>query len=159
MHVPNGYFAILCREPRSKTIGVHFPDFPGVVTYGSDWTEAEEHAREALSAALESEFERGLKLPLLRKPKGKLGQKVMFIKMDHEIRLAYLLRERRNETGLTQKQMANKLDISYQAYQRMERPGKANLTIMTLEKVAKAMGHELVVELERPRFSMRTRNP
>jgi antitoxin HicB len=154
MRVPEGYFAILFKEAGSKTIGVRFPEHPGIVTYGVDWKEAEKNAAEALSAALESDFERHFKLPPAKKPKARSGQKTVFIKLDQEIRLAYLLREWRTEADLTQAEMAHKLGISYQAYQRMERPGRANLTVVTLEKVARALNRELVLDLRRPRYKL-----
>ncbi|HLG20147.1 MAG TPA: type II toxin-antitoxin system HicB family antitoxin [Bdellovibrionota bacterium] len=150
MSVSDGYYAVLFKEPKSKTVGVRFPDHPSVITYGRDWKEAEEHAREALSAALEAEFERGATLPRLSKPKAKRNEKVVFVPIDPEVRTAYLLRAWRETAGFTQKQIAQQLGVSYQAYQRMERPGRANLTVRTLKKIAKVFQGELVLDL---RFS------
>ena len=47
----------------------------------------------------------------------------------------------------TQKQLAAKLGISYQAYQRMERPGRSNVTVHTLERIAEALGSELILDM------------
>ncbi len=151
MKVCNGYYAVLFREPRSQTVGVRFPDLPSVITYGRTWEEAEEHAREALSAALESDFERGATLPKPSKPKVKRGGRVVFIPVDAEVRTAYLLRSWREDAGLTQKQIAEQLGVSYQAYQRMERPGRANLTVRTLKRIAKIFRRELMLDF---RFSV-----
>lgn len=52
--------------------------------------------------------------------------------------------------GLTQKEMAKRLGVSYQAYQRMERPGRSNLTVETLEKIAASLHGELIIDLRLP---------
>ncbi len=147
MKVPEGYYAILFHEPESDTVGVRFPAHSGIITYGRGWEEATEMAREALSAALEAEFERGASLPPARRPKAKRGERLVFVRLDPEVRTAYLLRSWREEAGLTQKEMARRMDITYQAYQRMERPGRSNLTVATLEKVAEALDRKLVLDL------------
>lgn len=144
--VPGGYFAIL--EEDEDTILVQFPQHSTINTYGYDWEHAEEMAREALSAALESDFERGYKLPPVKKPRAKKGRKVVFIPLEPEVRTAYMLRAWREEAGFTQKQMADRLGISYQAYQRMERPGRSNLTVSTLERVARALNKQLLIEMQ-----------
>ncbi|MBF0104646.1 MAG: type II toxin-antitoxin system HicB family antitoxin [Deltaproteobacteria bacterium] len=145
--IPNGYFCVLCKEKKSKTIAVHFPAHPGIITYGHDWEEAVEMAREALSALLETEFERGQVLPKSTRPKVKNGDRLIFIPIEPEIKMAYLLRTWREDSGLTQKQLAQKLGVSYQAYQRMERPGRSNLTVSTLQKIANSLDKELVLSL------------
>lgn len=148
MDVSKGYYAVLFREPESKTIGVRFPDHPSVITYGQDWEEAEKNAHEALSAALETEFERNMPLPKASKPKAKKEERIVFISIDPEVRTAYLLRAWRKKAGLTQKEISAQLGISFQAYQRMERPGKANLTIKTLKKIANILQGELILDLQ-----------
>jgi DNA-binding XRE family transcriptional regulator len=151
MKVCNGYYAVLFREPRSQTVGVRFPDHPSIITYGRNWEEAEEHSCEALSAALESDFERGSTLQKpTKRPKAKRGERVVFVPIDAEVRAAYLLRSWRENAGLTQKDIAEQLGVSYQAYQRMERPGRANLTIRTLKRIAKIFRRELMLDF---RFS------
>jgi antitoxin HicB len=42
--------------------------------------------------------------------------------------------------GHTRQEIARKLNISFQVYPRLENPRKANPTIKTLEKVARAYG-------------------
>jgi antitoxin HicB len=39
------------------------------------------------------------------------------------------------------------LALSYQAYQRLENPRKANPTVKTLEKIARVYGRELNISL------------
>lgn len=144
--VPNGYYAVM--EKDGDTVLVRFPQHPNVNTYGFDWEHAEEMAQEALSLALEVDFERGYKLPPVKKPRAKKGQKVVFVSLEPDVRTAYMLRAWREEAALSQKQMAKRLGISYQAYQRMERPGRSNLTVSTLERVARALDKQLVIEMQ-----------
>jgi antitoxin HicB len=143
--VPTGYYAVLYKV--DDTIGVRIAEHPGVITYGYDWEHAAEMAKEALNAALEVDFERGDDLPVARKPKVKHDERVVFVPLDPEVRTAYLLRAWRKENSLTQKAIAKKIGISFQAYQRMERPGRANVTVATLDRVAVALGKELVIDL------------
>jgi antitoxin HicB len=126
---------------------VRFPQHPSINTFGRDWDEAIEMAREALNLGLEADFERGFQLPPVRKPRAGKGKKVVFIPLDPEVRTAYLLRQWREEAGLTQRSIAKKMGISYQAYQRMERPGRSNLTISTLDRIARALDRELVIQV------------
>lgn len=146
MLCPEGYYAILFKDTESGTIGVRFPEHPGAITYGRSWVEAEKAAREALSAALEADFERDFKLPPAHRHKARRGERVVFVKLEPEVRTAYLLRALREKEHLTQKDLARRLGISYQAYQRMERPGRSNLTVSTLEKVAEVFGRRLVLD-------------
>lgn len=145
--IPEGYYAVIFFEKESKTYGVRFPDHPGIITYGQNFGEAVEMAQEALSAALESEFDRKQPLPISHKPKTKNSDKTVFISIEPEIRMAYLLRSWREDAGLSQKQLAERLGISFQAYQRMERPGRSNLTVATLQRIAQALNKALILDV------------
>ncbi|MBP9674335.1 MAG: helix-turn-helix transcriptional regulator [Bacteriovoracaceae bacterium] len=50
---------------------------------------------------------------------------------------------------MTQLQLAQKLKISFQVYQRMDRPRKANLTINTLNKIATALDGDFIFDLKK----------
>ncbi len=154
MTTPEGYFAILSKDKRSGSIVVKFPDHPNIVTYGHDWAHAEKMAEEALSSTLEVAFERGFILPPMKEVRARKGQRVIFVRMAPEVYAAYLIRKWRASSGLTQKQLAAKLGIAYQSYQRMERPGRANLTLETLQNIAKALNKELVLDLRESRQKM-----
>jgi antitoxin HicB len=143
----NGYWAVLYRDPEDRTFNVEFPDHPNIVTYGNDREHAAEMAYEALNATIETEFDRNLPLPNPSgKPKAKRGQEVFFVLLSPDIRTAFLLRAWREGAGLSQSQMAKKLGITTQAYQRMERPGRSNLTVATLDRIASAIGKKLVIK-------------
>ena len=49
--------------------------------------------------------------------------------------------------NLPQSEIAKRLGLTYQAYQRLENPIKGNPTIKTLEKVAKVFGKRLVITM------------
>jgi antitoxin HicB len=144
-----GYWAVLIPDKKSGTIGVVFPDHPNVITYGSDREDAIEMAAEALNASLEVEFDRHLPLPKPSgKPKTGRGREAVYVPLDPEVRTAFLVRGWREQTGLSQAQIAQKMGISTQAYQRMERPGRSNLTVATLDRIAHAVGKHLVLRTE-----------
>ena len=145
--MPEGYFAVIFFEKESKTYGVRFPDHPGIVTYGQTFKEAVEMAQEALSAALESDFDRKQALPASHRPRVREGEKAVLIPLEPEVKMAYLLRNWREDAGLSQKQLAARLDISFQAYQRMERPGRSNLTVATLQRIAQALNKQLILDV------------
>ena len=145
--VPSGYYAVL-RADDDGNVLVRFPQHPGVNTFGRDWEEAEDMASEALNVALESDFDRGIKLPALRKPRVGKDERVVLVPLEAEVRMAFVLREWREDAGFTQQEMASRLSVSYQAYQRMERPGRSNLTVSTLDRIARALDRDLVISVQ-----------
>jgi antitoxin HicB len=131
------YFARVHRDKGQFV--VTFPDFPNVNTFGDSLEEALAHAREALNGALESDFERGYALP---DPTDFRGRKSHHpIRVLPHIEIAYELKKIRK--GASQSQIAAKLGISYQAYQKLENPRKCNPTIKTLERIGDVFGREL----------------
>lgn len=143
--IPKGYFAILEKEPESGHITIDFPEHENICSSGLDWKHAEEMAHEALNVTLEEEFKVGFKLPKASKPKAKKGQKVIFVPLRLDLQIAFLLRESREAAGLTQAEMARRLGIKQQSYQRYERPGQSNISLKTLDNIAKALGNSLSV--------------
>jgi len=118
---------------------VDFPDMPNVLTYGFSQEHALAMAKEALEAILEVEISKGLEIPQPSFSKG------FPISVSSHIALSLQLRELRGEQSQTD--IARKLGLSYQAYQRLENPRKANPTVKTLEKIAKVYGRELKIAL------------
>jgi antitoxin HicB len=125
---------------------VSFPDLKGCHTYGDTLTDALEMAREALSGYLASVFERGLKLPAATRPK---GTAVYLVEPDTSVQIPIMLREVRKEEGLSQEEVAARLNISYQAYQKLENPNKCNPTVKTLEKIARVFGKGLFINMDK----------
>ena len=126
-----------------KTYLVEFPDLPGCLTEGATIDEAKHNAKEALTGYLSSVFERTLKIPA---PSALKGKNIYDIEPEPEVTVPILLRKLRETRKLTQGDIAKVLGISYQAYQRLEKPGKSNPTIKTLERLAKVFNKELRLE-------------
>ena len=114
---------------------VRFQDFENVITFGESLNEALSRAEEALNGCLGSDFERNFTVP---KPSICDSPDIYQIPVAPNIAVAIMLRDLR--AGRSQIEIARKLNISYQVYQRLENPRRANPTIKTLEKVAKAFG-------------------
>ncbi len=119
---------------------VSFPDMPNLNTFGENFDDALKNASEALNGCLKSDFERGFSLPEAKSHKGKSYAK---IKVLPHIEIAYSLKKIRN--GKSQVEIARKLGISYQAYQKLENPRKYNPTVKTLEKISRVLGKDLEI--------------
>lgn len=120
---------------------VSFPDLENIITYGSTLEEALLNAEEALNGCLESDFERNLSIP---EPSNLTGDDVHRVPVAPHIAVAIMLRAMRGRRS--QVEVARQLNISYQVYQRLENPRRANPTVKTLEKIARIFGKR--VELE-----------
>lgn len=126
-----------------KAYLVEFPHLPGCLTEGASLDEAKRNAKEALTGYLASIFERNLKIP---EPAGVKGKGVYHIEPEPEVSVPIVLRKLRETRKLTQGDIAKALGISYQAYQRLEKPGKSNPTLKTLERLAKVFDKDLKLE-------------
>lgn len=114
---------------------VTFPDLENVITYGATIEEAIRNAEEALNGCIESDFERNFSIPL---PSNLSGTAQYSIPVAPHITVAIMLRSLRADRP--QAEIARQLNISYQVYQRLENPRKANPTVKTLEKIARVFG-------------------
>lgn len=132
------YMAKLRRE--DGVYLVSFPDFPNINTYGETREEALENASEALNGALLVDFERGYTLP---EPVVARSRNTCPIRVHPNIAIAYQLRRLRQNQS--QADVARRIGISYQAYQKLENPRKCNPTVKTLEKIGAALGKTLDV--------------
>ena len=114
---------------------VTFPDLENVVSYGVTIEEALHNAEEALNGCIESDFERNFAIP---SPSAISGEDKFSIPVAPHIAVAIMLRSLRADRP--QAEVARQLNISYQVYQRLENPRRANPTIKTLEKIARVFG-------------------
>lgn len=126
-----------------KTFFVEFPDLPGCLTEGATLEDAKRNAKEALTGYLASVFDRTLKIP---NPSDIKGKHVYNIEPEPEVAVPILLKKLRETRKLTQGDIAKVLGISYQAYQRLEKPGKSNPTLKTLERLARVFNKDLRLE-------------
>jgi antitoxin HicB len=126
-------------EKEGDMLMVQFPDMPNIQTFGYSQEEALAMAKEALDGVLETDISHGNMIP---QPSYKEGYSVA---VANHIVVALQLRELRGEQSQTD--IAKKLGLSYQAYQRLENPRKSNPTIKTLERIAHVFGRELNVQI------------
>lgn len=138
------YPAVIKYDKRDKAYLVEFPNLPGCVTFGESLSDAKTKAKEALSGYLASIFDRHFKVP---RPSTIKGKNVHLISPESAVSISILLRNIREGLGLSQTQAAKRLGISYQSYQKLENPKRANPTLKTLEKVAKAFAKSLVMTI------------
>jgi antitoxin HicB len=126
-------------EKEGDMLIVHFPDMPNIQTFGYTEDEALAMAKEALEGCLEVDISHGNDIPPPAYKKG------FPVSVASHIALSLKLRELRGSQSQTN--IAQKLGLSYQAYQRLENPRKANPTVKTLEKIARVYGRELSISL------------
>ena len=130
-------------EPDDGKYAVSFPDLPNVLTYGDTKEEALYNAWEALNGVLESELSSGGSLP--EEPKAGPREGLFPVAVEPHVAVAYQLRRLRGSES--QSEVARRLGITYQAYQRLENPVKGNPSVKTLERVARALGKKLEVTI------------
>ncbi|MCL2791450.1 MAG: type II toxin-antitoxin system HicB family antitoxin [Desulfobulbus sp.] len=126
-------------EKEGEEYIAQFPDMPNIVTCGFSHEEALAMAKEALDGILAADISQGLEIP---SPTFNGGYPVA---VANHIAIALQLRALRGDQSQTE--IARKLGLSYQAYQRLENPKRANPTLKTLERIAGAFGKELSVTI------------
>jgi antitoxin HicB len=113
---------------------VQFIDIPSCVTEGDTLEEAKAMAKEALSGVLASMDSRKIKIPVpTEKPED--NSDIYFIEPDLKIAFAITLKQERERQGLTQKEVAGRMNVNWTFYQRIENPRKSNPTLTTIEKL------------------------
>ena len=135
------YPALFKYDEEEKVYNVQFPDFPGCFTYGETIDEAKAMAKEALTGFLQYVDARKIKLP---DPSKLEGDEVVYVEPETPVAFAIWLRKQREALGLSQSDVAKKLGIKYQTYQRIESPSKTNPTLKTIMKVEKVFNQKLV---------------
>ena len=135
------YPALFVYDEEEKVYNVRFPDLPGCFTYGETIDEAKAMAKEALTGFLQSVDARKLRLP---DPSRLKGDEVIYIEPETPVAFAIWLRKQREALGLSQSDVAKKLGIKYQTYQRIENPSKTNPTLKTIMRVEKVFNQKLV---------------
>lgn len=123
---------------------IEFIGLPISGTQGENMEELLEMAEECLSGYLEVLLEEAREIP---DPIPAKGEDIIFIEPAPDVAIPILAKKLRNENGLTQDDMAKKLRVSYQTYQKLERGHRSNFTLRTMEKVAKAFGKKLVIDM------------
>ena len=120
---------------------VEFIDIPSCITEGDTLEEAKAMAKEALSAMLYSLDSRKMKIP---KPSIVKKRGVYYIKPFLKIAFAITLKMERERMGLSQKDIAERLNFDWAYYQRIENPRKTNPTLGTIEKLQNVFKRQFI---------------
>jgi antitoxin HicB len=135
------YPASITWSEEDQVFEVAFPDFSGCITFGATLEKAKAMASEALTGILESMVSRSIALPAPSRVKGK---NIYSIQPSPSVSFALWLREKRKASGMTLTDVADKLGVKYQVYQRLEDPAKTNPTLKTIAKLEKVFGERLI---------------
>lgn len=134
-----GYFARVTKQRGGRYL-VEFPDLPGCLTEGGTLGVALDNAREALSGWLFVAIKHGDDIPTGRAHRGRGYHRVI---PDLDVAVPLVILSARKRRRLTQRQVADALGISQQAYRKLEVPGRSNPTLKTLERLSEVLGLEL----------------
>jgi len=136
---------IPCKIGYSKSDKCWYVESPGFyegyITSGNTLKEAKAMAEEAVSGLLESYLEHGDKFAI---PKGKDSSDWYNVEIESGLAFALWLRNARISHNMTLAEVAEKMGVKYQVYQKLENPRTANPTLKTLKKLESIFGQELV---------------
>ena len=120
---------------------VEFIDIPSCVTEGNTLEEAKAMAKEALSAMLYSLDSRKMTIP---EPSTVSGKEIHCIEPELKIAFAITLKKERERLGLSQKDVAERMNVNWTYYQRIENPRRTNPTLGTIEKLQKVFNRRFI---------------
>lgn len=131
------YFAKI-EQQKDKSYLVEFPELDGCLTEGGTLDEALANAREALNGWLAARCDHELNIP---KPSATKRKGRNFYAIDVDLTIAFVigLRRLRMKRGLSQAQVAKRLEISQQAYAKLETPQKANPSLQTIQRITRVL--------------------
>jgi antitoxin HicB len=115
--------------------------YSGLMTYGDSLEQAKEMASEALTGLLETFIGEGREIEVYPMPDGNDWYP---IEPAPSVSFALWLRAKRKASGMTLTDVADKLGVKYQVYQKLENPETANPTLKTMKRLEKVFGEELV---------------
>lgn len=128
----------------SKYWDADFPDCPGCHTFAGSREELRAAAQEALEGWLEAHLIDGEAPPRPQIQAPVDRHDVMLVHVPPSLASALSIRWARQDQGLSQRELAERMRVTQQAVARLEQPD-ANPELGTVEKAAKALG--LHVEL------------
>ena len=136
------YPAIIEYDKTDNGYNVRFPDLPGCFTCADSLEDAKKMAKEALTGYLTVIDLKKMKIP---EPSEIEGDNIYLIEPEKNVAFAIWLRKHREYLGLSQIDVAKRLGVKYQTYQRFEDPNKANPTLNTIVRLEKVFNEQLVV--------------
>lgn len=119
-----------------KGYQIQFVGLPNVITYCDRKNDVLETARDALIGCIEADLDKFLDIPI---PKLTKTRNAISVSIPLNLTCAILFRRLRKEQDLTTLEVAKKLGISRQAYERLE-SSRANPSTETIEKVLRILG-------------------
>jgi antitoxin HicB len=138
--------AIPCKITYSEADKVWYVESPGFysihLTYGKTLEDAKAMAAEAVSGLLESYLKHGTKFTI---PEKEENGDWYDIEISPSAAFSLWLRNARISHNMTLAEVAEKMGVKYQVYQKLENPRTANPTLKTLNKLEKIFERELVV--------------
>ena len=148
------YPAYVTTEKRRRLIS--FPDCPGCDTFAEPSEPLYTVAHEALEGWLEGVLAARDVPPipgLIEHDPVRAHQQLMMVTVSPLLSARVQIRNRREEFGISQQQLANAVGVSQQAIAKIESPD-ANVRLETLERVAAALGLEVDLNLVPKRADM-----
>ncbi len=127
-----------------KRYSVVFPDLPGCFSDGKTKVDAEKNARQSLSLYLEDARDPSWVVPEAR---SRSGAGYQWISPHEDVAIPLMIRQARMKHGLSQKELASLLSVSFQQVQKLETPGKSNPTVRTLAAISRALNEALEIRL------------
>jgi DNA-binding XRE family transcriptional regulator/predicted RNase H-like HicB family nuclease len=115
------------------------------VTQGATLEELLLNAQDILSLVIEEDIKRNLDIP---GPSNVTGEDVVYVEPYPEVAVSLFLKQLRKDSNLTQKQVAEKIRIPYQSYQKIEKGLRPNITLKTLRKLARAFDKKLEIKFK-----------
>lgn len=115
------------------------PPLDGLFTSGRDLDELRAMAADALNLMLGSMLDNAEPIP---RPALVEAEDLLWVEPDPDVAAPILLKWLREDAGLTQADLASRLNVTRQAVQRLER-SDANPSIKTLKRVMRALGRDL----------------
>ena len=141
------YPAYISREKNRRLIS--FPDCPGCETFAEAGDHVYAVAHEALEAWLEGVLAARDVPPIpgmFEHDPLREHQQLMMVTVSALLSARVQIRNRREEFGISQQQLANTVGVSQQAIAKIESPD-ANVRLETLERVAAALGLDVDLNL------------
>jgi antitoxin HicB len=115
--------------------------YDGIMTDGDTLEEAKEMASEAISGLIGSYIDNNIPFNIPSMPD---LLDYYAIPLEPGLSFALWLRNKRKTHNMSLADVAEKMGVKYQVYQKLENPKTANPTLKTLRKIERIFGDELI---------------
>ncbi len=136
---------IHCKITYSKADNCWYVEAPGfydgIMTDGATLEIAKKMAAEAISGLIETYLEHNIPFSI---PPACNEADYYAIPLEPGVSFALWLRNQRKTHNMSQADVAEKMGVKYQVYQKLENPRTTNPTLKTLCKIEQIFGNELV---------------